>query len=157
MAPARPVPDLSCSDSFRRAAGKIIWTRTEEVFAHRAAALGEDPEGVHDMRVATRRLRAAIEVFVDAFPRRQMRRYLRTVKDLADCLGVVRDLDVLRARLEAEMRDAPAPQRLAYETLLLEMEPKRTEARTNLEAALDRLEHDAFMRSFLIFVARKAC
>ena len=55
--------------------------------------LGEDIEELHDMRVATRRLRAAIDLFADAFPVRA-----RGLRDelswLATVLGGVRDLDV---------------------------------------------------------------
>ena len=44
----------------------------------------DDPERVHDMRVATRRLRAAMEVFEPCFPRKRFRKALREVKALAD-------------------------------------------------------------------------
>jgi CHAD domain-containing protein len=60
--------------------------------------LGEDPEELHDMRVATRRLRAALDLFVDALPARTP--HLRAeVGWLAAVLGNVRDLDVQLGRL----------------------------------------------------------
>ena len=55
--------------------------------------LGEDPEELHDMRVATRRLRAALDLFVEVLPVRA--RVFRTELGwLAAALGTVRDLDV---------------------------------------------------------------
>ncbi len=46
------------------------------------------------MRVATRRLRAALEVFEPCFPRKRFARHLKRVKALADALGERRDRDV---------------------------------------------------------------
>jgi CHAD domain-containing protein len=61
--------------------------------------LGEDIEELHDMRVATRRLRAAMELFVDVLPARVAG--LRSELGwLADVLGAVRDLDVQLERME---------------------------------------------------------
>ena len=59
----------------------------------------EDIERVHDMRVATRRLRAALEVFEPCFPRKRFKATLREVKALADALGERRDRDVTIAAL----------------------------------------------------------
>ena len=53
-----------------------------------------DIERLHDMRVATRRLRAALEIFEAVFPKREFKRVLREVKALADALGERRDRDV---------------------------------------------------------------
>jgi CHAD domain-containing protein len=153
MAPARPIADLRCDDSFRRSAGKVIWTRFEEMMSFREAALGPDPEGIHDMRVASRRLRAAVELFHDVFPRRRLRPLLRQVKDLADALGEVRDLDVMIQRLEKDLKGRPPPQRLVLKELIGEMTVGRKAARERLEAALQALEGADFNRRFLSFVA----
>ncbi len=55
--------------------------------------LGEDPEELHDMRVATRRLRAALDLFVDVLPVRA-HTFRSELGWLAAVLGAVRDLDV---------------------------------------------------------------
>jgi CHAD domain-containing protein len=60
--------------------------------------LGEDPEELHDMRVATRRLRAALDLFVEVLPVRA-RAYRDELGWVAALLGRVRDLDV---QLEAQ-------------------------------------------------------
>jgi len=54
----------------------------------------DDIERVHDMRVATRRLRAALEVFEACFPKKRFKEALHEVKALADALGERRDRDV---------------------------------------------------------------
>jgi CHAD domain-containing protein len=157
MAHAREIRDLTCDDSFRSAAGKIIWTRFEEMMSFQATALaGEDIEGVHDMRVASRRLRAAVELFRDVFPRRELRPLLRRVKEIADALGEVRDTDVLLDRLRRDMAGRDAPQRLVLQDLIAELERDRERARRTLKSTLGDLEDTGFSRTFLSFVAREA-
>ncbi len=77
------------------AAARVVGVRAAEVFEHSRGVLDTgDVERVHDMRVATRRLRAAMEVFEPCFPRKRFRKALKEVKALADALGGRRDCDV---------------------------------------------------------------
>ena len=94
MAAAREV-ELDCEESFALAAARVVEVRAEEVFEHSDGVLDlGEIERVHDMRVATRRLRAALEVFEPCFPRKRYRKALKQVKALADALGERRDRDV---------------------------------------------------------------
>jgi CHAD domain-containing protein len=102
MARAREVPDLECDAPFALAAARTIEVRGAEVVEHSTRVLDlTDVERVHDMRVATRRLRAAMEIFSTCFPRKRHKRALREVKAIADALGERRDRDVAIAGLEA--------------------------------------------------------
>jgi CHAD domain-containing protein len=75
---------------------------------------GQDPEAVHDMRVATRRLRASLSVFQPIFPERQFERFERKISYLTDVLGDVRDTDVFIKFLLDEI-DGLAPDRASEE------------------------------------------
>ncbi len=66
--------------------------------------LGEDPEELHDMRVATRRLRAALALFSGVLPVRAQV-FREELGWLGRLLGAVRDLDV---QLEGLAEDADA-------------------------------------------------
>ena len=95
MAKARDIPELAEPQSFRDAAKTAVSVRAEEVFEHAEGVLDmSEIERVHDMRVATRRLRAVMEIFETAFPKEQHRAVLKDVKALADALGERRDRDV---------------------------------------------------------------
>ena len=156
MAPARPIRGLSCDESFRTAAGKTIWTRLEEMVSFTEAALeGRDPEGVHDMRVASRRLRAAIELYQDVFPKRRLKPMLREVKRLADALGRVRDLDVMLDRLTADLAGRPAAQRAVLKEMMEEMNQARAEVRRDLKQTIDELEREDFSRRFVALIAHE--
>jgi CHAD domain-containing protein len=101
MAKVRPIPDLRADDAYGGAAAKILSVRSQELADHSRGVLDMgDIERVHDMRVATRRLRAALEVFAPCFPKKAHRAALREVKELADALGERRDRDVAIDALE---------------------------------------------------------
>src|SRR5262245_13101280 len=93
--------------------------RAAEVFARADGVLDlDDVEPLHDMRVATRRLRAALEIFAPAFPRKRRRKALKRVKALADALGARRDLDVEIELLEGLVPEVAAEDRDALAALL---------------------------------------
>jgi CHAD domain-containing protein len=100
VARAREV-ELDCEEPFSLVAARVVEVRATEVFEHAEGVLDlGDAERVHDMRVATRRLRAAMEVFEPCFPRKRHRKALKRVKALADALGERRDRDVIIELLE---------------------------------------------------------
>jgi len=110
--------------------------------------VGDDPEELHDMRVATRRMRAAIKLFKKALPERAS--HLRDeMKWVATVLGDVRDLDVQLERLEewfAQADDDGYRDTLRRTSRLLEKQ--RKEARGRMLEALDSARYERFERSF---------
>ena len=67
-----------------------------------------DPDAVHDMRVATRRLRSTFHIFRPLLDRARTEPLRAELKWLADLLGQVRDGDVLAQRLAEAVRAEPA-------------------------------------------------
>ena len=95
MARARPVPDLDPDAPFATAAAKVVTVRAAELLEQSSNVLDlDDIERVHDMRVATRRLRAVLEVFAPCFPKKRRRAVISELKELTDALGERRDRDV---------------------------------------------------------------
>lgn len=143
---------IDCEAPFGLAAARVVEARAKEVFEQSPGVLDlDDVERVHDMRVATRRLRAALEIFEPCFPRKRRRKALRRVKRLADALGERRDLDVEiellesfadeiaerdREALTAMVEELRAQQGQANERLAPFVRPKRLK---KLRRRLDRL------------------
>lgn len=128
MASARKV-ELDCGGSFAEAAARVIEVRAAEVFAHADGVLDlGEVENVHDMRVATRRLRAALEVFQPCFPSKRHRKALKRVKALADALGERRDLDVEIEALQGFAEEVSEPEREAIATLIEERHERQRKA-----------------------------
>lgn len=92
---------LTAGEAFRRIARSCI----SHLRANEACAmLGEDPEGVHQMRVATRRLRSAISVFRDSLPGVWSGRLAREVRWLTGEMAEAREWDVFLAETLAPLR-----------------------------------------------------
>ncbi len=128
MAGARKV-ELDCEASFSQAAARVVEVRSKEVFKHSDGVLDiSDVEPVHDMRVATRRLRAALEVFAPCFPEKRHRKALKKVKALADALGERRDADVEIALLEGLLDEATEADCGALLGLIKELRARQAEA-----------------------------
>jgi CHAD domain-containing protein len=121
VAGARKV-ELDCEASFSQAAARVVKVRSKEVFKHSKGVLDlNEVERVHDMRVATRRLRAALEVFEPCFPRKRHRKALKRVKSLADALGERRDADVEIALLQGLLEETAEADRDALLALIEEL------------------------------------
>lgn len=132
MAGARKVR-LDCDGSFSEAAKKTVKVRAAEVFAHSEGVLDlGEVERVHDMRVATRRLRAALEVFEPCLPRKRHRKALKKVKALADALGERRDADVEIVLLEGLLDEAAQTDQRTLAKLIEERRLRQAEANESL-------------------------
>jgi CHAD domain-containing protein len=143
MAKARDIPALGDAASFREAAALAVEVRAEEVFEHAAGVLDTtDIERVHAMRVATRRLRAVMEIFAPAFPRKQHRAALRDVKALADALGGRRDRDVAIESMSRIGAALSGDDRPGIEHLVAELSDEQRAANQALARALEEIEAD---------------
>jgi CHAD domain-containing protein len=141
MAKARDVPGLRPDTAYRQAAAAIVEVRADEVWEHADGVLDtQDIERVHDMRVATRRLRAVLEIFGPCFPRKPLRRALADVKDLANALGERRDPDVSLAALAAYAAAAPEEDRAGVERLRTRFGREQAAGNEALRAALRHAE-----------------
>jgi inorganic triphosphatase YgiF len=97
-----------------------------------------DHEAVHDMRVATRRLRAMLEVLgTTVYEPDETRRLRRGLKQVAAALGVVRDAEVWMGAVETYASERAAAERAGLELLLHELMQRRTAGRKALLAELD--------------------
>src|SRR3954452_3854741 len=99
MAKAKPIPDLTAEQPYAEAAARIVSIRGAELTDEAQGVLDTgDIDRVHDMRVATRRLRAALEIFEPCFPAKPYDQALTEVKRLADAPRGGRERGVWRAR-----------------------------------------------------------
>ena len=156
MAKAKPIRGLGPDIAMGEAAARTIEVRAREVFSFAEGVLDtSDIERVHDMRVATRRLRAALEVFAVCFPKREFERVLDDVKQLADSLGARRDPDVAIAAVERIGESLAAADRSGIASFERELRDDQGAGNREVEAALARvMETD--LESRLLTLAAKA-
>ena len=144
MAPDLGPTKIDATQTASEVAFAILRRHFAEMLAHEPGVrLGEDPEELHDMRVATRRLRAALKLYSDFLPKRS-ERYERDLRWVAGALGEVRDLDVHLNRLSEE---ASRNGEVLEEVVAL-LRERRVEARRGILEALDSNRYERLVATF---------
>jgi CHAD domain-containing protein len=147
MAKAEDI-EVTPDEPYRRAGARIVRVRTRELFDHAEGVLDtRDIERVHDMRVASRRLRAVLEIFEPCFPQGDFKTVLRDVKALADALGERRDPDVHIEDMEGFEAQVQATLRPGIDALVERLRAQQARGNDALAAALEDLrENDLHAR-----------
>ncbi len=147
-------PGLLPSDSYNTAARKVLRMHFEEMLRHgESGMLGEDPEVVHKMRVATRRMRSAFDVFSQAFIPKKAKPHRKSLKRVGRVLGRVRDLDVLIMHMREYADGLSAEDAPAFETLIQEWEAQRQKDLAALREFLRSDSYTSFCAAFEHFLA----
>jgi len=139
-------------------AGELAFRVLREQFAvflahEPGTRIGEDPEELHDMRVAARRMRAAMKIFEMPLPVRAQR-FRNEFKWIAGALGEVRDLDVQLARLDSWISSASSGDREPLEALRAVYQERRKKARRLMLRRLDSRRYARLVESFGAFLER---
>ncbi len=106
--------------------------------------LGDDIEALHDMRVANRRLRAAMALFADVLPEVA----LKTSEELVwvgQILGAVRDLDVQIEQLDNMLDTSEGTEHRALVILRSLLQEQREIARAAMLEMLDSRRYQTFV------------
>jgi CHAD domain-containing protein len=98
------------------------------------------------MRVASRRLRAVLEIFEPAFPAGGFKAVLRDVKALADALGERRDPDVHIEDMEAFEAAVQAAGRPGIDALVARLRERQARGNETLAAALEHVRESDLQR-----------
>jgi CHAD domain-containing protein len=133
--------DVDAFEPYALAAARVVRLRADELFGHADGVLDtSDIERVHDMRVASRRLRAVLEIFAPCFPQSEFKSVLRDVKQLADALGERRDPDVHIDALKTFSKALVAANKHGVARLIEEQEERQARGNETLAAELERAE-----------------
>jgi CHAD domain-containing protein len=141
-------------DPMAEAGRKVLRFHFAEMLSHEEGTrLGSDIEALHDMRVATRRMRAAFEVFGSAFQTKALKPHLKGLRLTGRSLGKVRDLDVFMEKAQAYLEKLPEEQRSGLDPLLAHWQEIRNDARLEMLAHLDSLAYQDFKQEFNLFLS----
>jgi CHAD domain-containing protein len=135
MSKPAPIEGLNADVPLIDAAKKSIAARLADVrrFEELLSGGAVDADDVHDMRVASRRLRAALELFDR---KKQLRAAEKAVRALGDALGEVRELHVQLAWLEQSDKDASDKERPGIAALREQRAARLDKRIAKLRAAL---------------------
>jgi CHAD domain-containing protein len=141
MAKAKKIHGLQCGAPVGDGIRLVFATRVSELLDWRKAALDwSDPEGVHSMRVASRRVRSVMRDFLPYLPKRSFASSIKRFKGIADALGEVRDQDVAIQALEEIEKKAPAEHAAALNQFIAKRKEVRERRRRELKVVLAKGE-----------------
>lgn len=137
----RPAQPEQPPETFVQSARRMLLARlqtmldwTEEVNKH------EDIEAVHKMRVASRRLRAALDAYQSCCDPKLFARVYRQVKQAANVLGEARDTDVMLHYLTEQLQESSHEEEQAgIGWLIARLQELREHQQASLDASLHRL------------------
>ena len=133
---------------------RVLRREASAMLAHvPGTRLGEDIESLHQMRVATRRMRAGMDMFAPVLPVRAVP--LRAELGwLAALLGEVRDLDIQLGRFDDWTVEMSGDQRAALDELADLLAGHRVQARQALLEALDSRRYERLASGLVAMLAQ---
>lgn len=151
--PPGKTPGVTGDDAFAEAGRKVLRFHFARMLAREDGTRdGSDAEELHAMRVATRRMRAAWRVFGDAYRPGRSQKMRGHLKEVANRLGVVRDLDVQIGGLRAYQASLAAGERASIGALIAAWEAERDDARILLVRDLDSAAYRQWVTAYSHFV-----
>jgi triphosphatase len=136
--PVALAPDISVEDALQRVGRACL----AHLLRSEPAALDGQIEGVHQMRIAMRRLRSMLSAVGELLPKAERRWVVGELKALNTILGPARNLDVLATELLPPARDH-APDQPGWDELARAVENARANARNGLVEELSSPRHTA--------------
>jgi CHAD domain-containing protein len=131
----------------------VMWTHFNRMLANEAGTReGADIEFLHDMRVSTRRLRAAFMIFAPFYDEQAISQFNKDMRKAGRMLGAVRDLDVLIEKAQAYEAGLPAEAGLTLGPLMDHWAGQRDVARREMLSFLDGNAYRRFVDGFRSFL-----
>jgi CHAD domain-containing protein len=110
---------------------------------------GEDIEALHDMRVASRRLREALEIFQFCFPPKVYDRLYERTRRVTRALGHARNADVAVAYFSGLLPDSrDLLEQVALQDILRRLAKQQKRQRAAMQRELDKLTPSALPSRF---------
>lgn len=152
MSAAIKIKGIAPDKTLETCARQIIVGYFHEMMSHKAGASdGTDIEFVHDMRVASRRLRAAMDNFADCFEKEPFKKYYKQIRTITRTMGAVRDLDVLILYFQNELETLIDLEQNDIKGLIEHLQQKRENARKPMLELFTELDVSDFGKQFLTF------
>lgn len=129
---------IRSDEPMAEAVRKVMYRQYQAMLANEAGCRGgKSIDAVHDMRVATRRLRVAFKLFGAYYKRSLVRDLEQDLRRTGRTLGAARDLDVFNKTARQYLRTLPKPQRADLDPLLTSWKRQRQMAHRELVGYFD--------------------
>ncbi len=144
---------LSADESMAEAGRTVLLRDFIDMLNHEAGALtGEDIEDVHEMRVATRRMRSALRLLEPYYTGKLAGKFRRQLGEIADVLGDIRDRDVLLEDMNDYLPTLPEETQAELKRVIQWLEGEREAEREDLHALVSKRSYGRFIADFRKFL-----
>src|SRR5258708_1650446 len=151
--PLKDAPGLLPDDAMSEAGRKTLaYHFARMVDKESEVRKDEDDEAVHDMRVATRRLRSALDIFGKFYQGHAIKVMGKELRRIGKALGAVRDMQVVKKKADKYAETLSQAERESLDPLLKDWKDQLDEARTILLDVLDSQRYVRFLAQFESFV-----
>jgi CHAD domain-containing protein len=149
-------PGLSPDDTLAQAGRRILRYQadllsSDEWRLDEGAVAAPRPKQIHQLRVVTRRLRSTLRVFKPYYKNKAIQPVLKGLRELADMLASVRELDICVSALKRFQQDNPN-HKAGTQPLLDAWQAERRAVRTGCVIYLRGERHAAWLQHFTDFV-----
>ncbi|HVM70914.1 MAG TPA: CHAD domain-containing protein [Anaerolineales bacterium] len=144
---------LQADDPMPEVLRKIMYFQFQHMLYHEAGVQsGQDIEELHDMRVATRRMRAALQVFKDSLDTESWEPFEKGLRRTGRILGEVRDLDVFWEKGQGYLDTLPPERKDELAPLETVWKAAHEQARARLLTYLESKRYRKFKAAFNVFL-----
>jgi CHAD domain-containing protein len=144
---------LSADDTMAEAGRTVLLRDFIDMLNHESGALtGEDIEDLHEMRVATRRMRSALRLLEPYYTGKTAAKFRKQLGDIADVLGDIRDRDVLLEDMNNYLPALPEDVQAELRRVMQWLEGERESEREDLHDLVSKRTYGRFIAAFQKFV-----
>lgn len=146
---------IALTDTMAEAGRKIFAEQLGKMKQHEdGSRTGEDIESVHQMRVATRRMRSLFKLLGVYYKSKLVMKYNRSLQDVARALGHIRDLDVMILDLQEFQSTQPSNIQEIMESIIQKFDKQRRKHRVKSNDMFDSNVYAKFVRKFGKFTVK---
>lgn len=150
------IQDLLVTDAMAEAGRKIFAEQLRIMQKHEdGSRTGDDIESVHQMRVATRKMRSLFKLIGEHYKPKTVAKYSSGLRDIARALGQIRDLDVIIEDLEDFCSKQSPETQAPVETIIQKFDKQRNKHRASINKMLDSDKYKKFVRQFSKFAHKQ--
>ncbi|HVO73476.1 MAG TPA: CHAD domain-containing protein [Ignavibacteriaceae bacterium] len=140
------IKDLSPSETLTGTSKKILSIRLNDLVSSiKLYFENETEENLHNARIAVRRLRYSMELFVECFDRKKFLSFYNRVQNIQDLTGEVRDLDVLKQNISTLSAEGKVK---VSSFSFGKIDEKRQKMNENLKLELMKFIHSKRLKDF---------
>ncbi len=140
------IKELSPSETLANASKKILAIRLNDLLSSIKLYFEEETvENLHNTRIAVRRLRYSMELFIECLDRKKFITFYGRIQHVQDLTGAVRDFDVLKQNINTLAAEEKVK---VQKSLLARIEEKRQNMNENLKLELMKFIHSKALKDF---------